>query len=241
MKYLKIALKSLLVLLLFLGLSLISLYHYYDQELPDGEQGVEADRLAQKMLTAMNYDAYKELDYIEWTFSSRGRKRSYKWQKTQGRCTVVWDSISVDLNIKAVKKSSVQVNNLAYIGKMKDDFIRAAEAKFNNDTFWLVAPYKLFDKGVERHLVNQRDGSEALLVTYTSGGNTPGDSYLWFLEEDYKPKAFQMWVSIFPIGGLEASWEKWEKTTNGAYLPRLHKVLFLDLEITRLNTTSIKP
>ena len=68
MKYLKIALKSLLVLLLFLGLSLISLYHYYDQELPDGEQGVEADRLAQKMLMALDYKAYKELDYIEWTF-----------------------------------------------------------------------------------------------------------------------------------------------------------------------------
>ncbi|MEN8768950.1 MAG: hypothetical protein ABF269_05540, partial [Candidatus Arcticimaribacter sp.] len=82
MKYLKIALKSILVLLLFLVLSLVSLYHYYDHDLPQGEQGIEADRLAQKMLTAMNYDAYKELDYIEWTFSSRGRKRSYKWQKT---------------------------------------------------------------------------------------------------------------------------------------------------------------
>lgn len=241
MKYLKIALKSLLVLLLFLGLSLVSLYHYYDHDLPQGEQGAAADRLAQKMLTAMNYDAYKELDYIEWTFSSRGRKRSYKWQKTQGRCTVAWDSISVDLNIKAVKKSSVQVNDLAYNGKMKDNFIRAAEAKFNNDTFWLVAPYKLFDKGVERRLVKQHNGSEALLVTYTSGGNTPGDSYLWFLEEDYKPKAFQMWVSILPIGGLEVTWEQWKKTNNGAYFPRLHKVLFLDLEITRLNSSTKKP
>jgi len=61
--------------------------------------------LAKKMLEAMNYQAYKELDYIAWTFSSRGRCRSYKWNKNQGRCKVLWDSISVDLNIKALKKS----------------------------------------------------------------------------------------------------------------------------------------
>ena len=234
MKYLKIALKSLLVLLLFLGLSLISLYHYYDHELPQGEQGEAADQLAQKMLVAMNYDAYKELDYIEWSFSSRGRGRSYSWYKRQARCTVAWDSISVDLNLNALKKSNIQVNGAAYKGELEKDYISSAKAKFNNDTFWLVAPFKLFDKGVERRLVKQNNASDALLVTYTSGGNTPGDSYLWFLDEDYKPKAFQMWVSLIPIGGIEATWEKWQQTANGAFLPRLHKVLFLDLEITNL-------
>ena len=55
----------------------------------------------------------------------------------------------------------------------KDEFIRSAEAKFNNDTFWLVAPYKVFDVGVERRLVRVNDNENALLVTYTSGGSTP--------------------------------------------------------------------
>ena len=234
MKYVKIALKSLLTLTLFLGLSLVGLYYSYDQELPQGTQGVEADLLAKKMLDAMNYGAYKELNYITWTFSSRGRGRSYRWYKNQGRCKVLWDSISVDLNIKALKKSSVQVNGLAYTGELKDDIIRAAEAKFNNDSFWLVAPYKLFDAGVERRLVKHDNGEDALLVTYKSGGTTPGDSYLWLLDDNYRPRAFQMWVSILPIGGIEASWEQWEKTAKGAYLPRLHQLSILDLEITGL-------
>ena len=234
MKYVKITLKSLLALILFLGLSVVGLYYSYDQKLPQGTQGVEADRLANKMLDAMNYQAYKELNYIAWTFSSRGRGRSYKWYKNQGLCKVLWDSISVDLNIKALKKSSVQVNGSVYTGEMKDDFIRTAEAKFNNDSFWLVAPYKLFDAGVERRLVKRDNGENALLVTYKSGGSTPGDSYLWLLDKHYRPRAFQMWVSILPIGGIEASWEQWEKTAQGAYFPRFHQLSVLDLEITGL-------
>ena len=55
MKYVKITLKSLLALILFLGLSVVGLYYSYDQKLPQGTQGVEADRLANKMLDAMNY------------------------------------------------------------------------------------------------------------------------------------------------------------------------------------------
>lgn len=234
MKFVRIALKSLLALILFLGLSLAGLYYSYNQELPQGNQGVEADLLAKKMLDAMNYEAYKELNYITWTFSSMGRDRSYRWFKNQGRCKVLWDSISVDLNIKALKKSSLQVNGLAYTGELKDHFIRAAEAKFNNDSFWLVAPYKLFDAGVERRLVKHDNGEDALLVTYKSGGTTPGDSYLWLFDDNYRPRAFQMWVSILPIGGIEASWEQWEKTAKGAYLPRLHQLSILDLEITGL-------
>ena len=232
MKYLKIALKSLFIFFLFLSISLISLYQYYDNELPQGEQGIEADRLAKKILAAMNYEAYKELDYIEWSFSSRGRGRSYKWKKKQARCLVTWDSISVDLNLNDLKKSMVQVNGVVHKGEMRNGYIRSAEAKFNNDSFWLVAPYKLFDKGVERRLVKQNNKSDALLITYKSGGTTPGDSYLWLLNEDDQPKAFQMWVSIIPIGGIEASWEQWKETPNGAFLPQLHQLLFLDLEIT---------
>lgn len=234
MKYFKIALKTFLVFLLLLGVFLSSIYHYYDRELPKGEQGLEADRLAKKMLFAMNDDAYKEISYIAWTFSSLGRERHYQWHKKQGRCTVAWDSIKVDLKFNDLKKSRVKINGLVYKGEMKKDYINTAEAKFNNDSFWLVAPYKVFDKGVERRLIKQKNKQDALLVTYTSGGNTPGDSYLWLLDDGYKPKAYRMWVGLSPIGGLEATWEKWYKTSKRAFLPQLHQLLFLDLKILDL-------
>ena len=224
-----------LVQVLLLGaLLIVGLYTYYNKPLPTGEKGAAADALAKQMLVAMNYEAYKELNTIEWTFSSRGLSRHYKWAKNKGRCTVTWDSISVQLNTSNRKKSTVMVNELPYNAEKKEEFIRAAEAKFNNDSFWLVAPYKVFDAGVERRLVKINEDENALLVTYTSGGTTPGDSYLWYLDKNHRPVSFEMWVDIIPIGGVHASWDQWQKTNNGAYLPLSHKVLFLDLLIDKL-------
>ena len=107
-------------------------------------------------------------------FSSLGRERHYKWRKNKGLCTVSWDSISVKLTTSRIKESTVKVNGVPYAGSKKNEFIQRAEAKFNNDTFWLVAPYKVFDAGVERRLVRVNNDENALLVTYTSGGQPQG-------------------------------------------------------------------
>jgi hypothetical protein len=53
-----------------------------------------------------------------------------------------------------------------------------------------------------------QDNQEALMITYASGGSTPGDSYVWFVDQNYMPKAWRMWVSIIPV--VETTWE--EKT-----------------------------
>jgi len=68
-------------------------------------------------------------------------------------------------------------------------------------------------------------------VTYTSGGSTPGDSYLWLLEDSGKPRAYKMWTSILPIQGLEASWSDWTTTESGAQLPLGHNLIFMGLSM----------
>ena len=97
----------------------------------------------------------------------------------------------------------------------------------------------MFDKGVERRLVKTKADKEALLVTYTSGGSTPGDSYLWHLDRNGKPESFQMWVDILPIDGLEASWTDWTTTSTNAQLPTFHKFLFFGLEIEDIKTKKL--
>ncbi len=106
---------------------------------------------------------------------------------------------------------------------------------FNNDLFWVggtLTRFLIF--GTERSVVPLENGSEALLVTYKSGGTTPGDSYLWHLDASGKPESFQMWVDILPIGGLETSWTDWTTTASGANLPTFHKFLVFGIEITDL-------
>ncbi|WP_040280880.1 hypothetical protein [Psychroserpens damuponensis] len=210
------------------------MYFKYNEDLPTGEQGPAADQLATNMLNALNHEAYQATDYIEFTFKKR---HHYKWSKANNTCEVYWKNIKVELDLAHNDKSSVYISEEKYIGDDAQEYIQSAVDYFNNDTFWLVAPYKVFDDGVERRLVKTEANKDALLITYTNGGSTPGDSYLWHLDDNGKPKSYQMWVDILPIDGLEASWSDWETTDTGAELPTFHKFLAFGLEIEGLETS----
>ena len=213
------------------------LYVKYNEELPTGTTGIAADQLATRMLNSLNYDAYKATDYIEFTFK---KSHHYKWFKSNNTCEVYWKNIKVDLDLAQPKNSRVLISDIVYEGVEKQEYIDKALRFFNNDSFWLVAPYKVFDPGVERRVVTTTDNKEALLVTYTSGGSTPGDAYLWHFNANGTPLSYQMWVNILPIGGLEASWNDWITTSTGAQLPTFHKLLAFGLEIEGINTLSSK-
>lgn len=220
-KILKIALKIIGGLALLSLLAFGILYAIYNESLPEGKQGSKAEALAKKMGNAINLEAYKSTRFIEWSFLDGAHQ--YKWDKENGRVQVVWDSYQVDLNLNSPSNSKVSKNGTAVIGETKANLIAKAASYFNNDSFWLVAPFKVFDKGTKRSIVVLEDGSEALLITYTSGGTTPGDSYLWKLLPNGFPESYQMWVKIIPIGGLEASWDDWKIMENGLALPAKHK------------------
>lgn len=216
--------------LLFFG----CVYFKYNEDLPIGIQGKQADALAYKMLDALDYEAYKNTNHIEWTFK---RRHHYNWDKTNNTCEVYWKENKVVLNLNDISKSKVYIHSFKNESDMAKDLIDKAITYFNNDSFWLVAPYKVFDAGVERRLVKTKNNKEALLVTYTSGGSTPGDSYLWLLDDNGKPTAFKIWASTLPIGGLEASWSDWTTTDSGTQLPTFHKLLVFGLEIDGVTGT----
>ena len=209
-------------------------YFKYNQDLPNGTEGEQADALANKMLNSLNYEAYNNTNYIEWAFRNR---HFYKWKKSKNKCDVYWEEYKVSLDLNDYKKSKAYVHSFKADAKMSEELIKTAIKYFNNDSFWLVAPYKVFDKGTERRLVKLENSEEALLVTYKSGGSTPGDSYLWLFDEQGKPKAFKMWTSILPVKGLEASWSDWTTTESGAQLPLFHKMFIFGLEINHIKGT----
>ena len=208
-------------------------YFKYHEDLPHGNMGPEADALAQTMLEALDYDAFKKATTIEWTFKKR---HHYEWNKKANTCNVYWKDYKVTLDLKDNSKSKAFVHSFKVDGDLANDLIKKAIKYYNNDSFWLAAPYKVFDKGTQRKLVKLDNNKKALLITYTSGGSTPGDSYLWHLDEKGKPTSFQMWVDILPIGGLEATWNHWTTTDTGVNLPTFHKFLVFGIEITDIKT-----
>ena len=212
----------------------VFMFFKYNDDLPTGEQGQKADLIAHKMLDALNYNAYKSTNYLEWTFKN---KHHYKWKKNENFCTVYWGDNKVELNLKNKSLNKAYIHGFKAEGTMSKKLINKAISYFNNDSFWLVAPYKVFDFGTERRQVTLKNGDTALLVTYTKGGSTPGDSYLWMFDKSGRPKSFKMWTSIIPLKGLESSWSDWTTTESGAILPTFHSVFFLGINITNIKGT----
>lgn len=233
----KKVLKIVVGVIIFLTLPSLLLFGFvyfkYNEKLPEGIESPKADALANNMLEVLDYEAYKNTDYIEWTFK---RRHHFKWNKADNSCQVLWKDFKVNLDLSTPSQSEVFKNNVKIEGSEKQEYIDQATKYFNNDSFWLVAPYKVFDSGVTRQVVTLENAKKALLVTYNSGGSTPGDSYLWHFDDSGKPTHFQMWVSILPIDGLEASWSDWMTTETGAMLPTFHKMLVLGIELENIKT-----
>ncbi len=227
-KILKLLLKLFLGLIGLLFIVFIILKITFSEDIPKGTTGKPADELAMKVLKAINHKQFTQAKELHWTFAGMNR---YEWKLQQDLVDVYWDDYRVSLHTKYPKISFAWKGDEKLKDEAFDQAVATAQDRFNNDSFWLIAPHKLFDPGVQRQVIDQ-DGKQHLLVTYENGGSTPGDSYLWELDENYKPIAFKMWVSIIPLDGIKATWENWTITDGGFPLPRKRDFYGIEIPIT---------
>ena len=210
-------LKILGIIVVIIMAALTICYFVFNESLPQGQSGAEADAMAKRMMAAMNYEAWEATETVSWTF--RGG-HDYEWNKVDDVVTVRWDEHEVVLNTDT--QSGIVSNGGNYSFEEVNGLVQTAIDFFNNDSFWLAAPFKAFDPGTERSIVTLKDGRKGLMVTYTSGGSTPGDSYVWVLDENDRPSSVKMWVSILPLGGMEFTWENYITLSSGAMVAKDH-------------------
>lgn len=209
-------LKILWVTLLAISLSAFLLFEYMDEGLPTGKQGEEAEQLAQKMLSAINDEAWQNTGAISWGYDNR----TYIWDKKRHLTEVNYEGHQVLLDInKRLGWIKSDASGLSL--QEQKEICLWAWKYWCNDSFWLNPISKIFDPGTERRIVDWH-GKKTLLVTYTSGGSTPGDSYLWILDENGRPMSWKLWVSIIPIGGMKFSWDKWIELETGVMVSSYH-------------------
>ena len=225
--------KGLLYVIVAFVVLLVGAYFVLNEKLPSGENAEKADVLANKMLTALNKSAWDSTNVVAWTHKG---VHHFVWDKQHEMVQVKWDKNDILLNLKEWNKGKVYSDGKEITDAQLDVLRGKAWAIFCNDSFWMIAPYKVFDKGVIRKIVQTSDGSEALLVSYASGGVTPGDSYLWFLDKSGVPIAYKMWVKILPIGGVNATWDNWIMTKTGARIVSKHKLGPIELTIENIRT-----
>lgn len=199
--------------------------------LPEGVAGPAADELARKMEGAVRADAWARTGAVSWVFAGRNR---HLWDRDRNRARVDWGEQRALLDL-SLRRGRAWKGDLELSGEAARESLDAAHARWVNDGFWLNPAVKAFDEGVVRRLVPEpKTGQHHLLVEYQSGGRTPGDRYLWILDEDGTPRAWRMWVSVLPVKGAEASWERWVELETGARVSTLHKTAAYDLELSEV-------
>jgi len=171
------------------------------------------DKVAHDMVNALGgMDAYRRLKHVEFDFvvEIMGRevtRRTHAWDPSRNLSYVRFENkgevleVYQHLHQPQLKDASKGRAGVVFadgkqlpqtdIGNVVDE----AYAMWINDTYWLVAPYKVFDAGVQRAYV---DGK--LRLSFDSVGLTPGDVYLFAVDDDGRPK---MW-SFFLESGSSA-------------------------------------
>lgn len=223
MKILKI-LFSILIILLILGFIAIKLF---SENEPQGKTGTEADQLAQTIMDNLNKEAFDSIPYLQWEFFRAGQK--YFWDKKNNMAIIEWSDNKVIFDLDAYEASCFVAGQPAPADKI-ETLKSKAWSNWCNDSFWMIAPYKLFDTGTTREIVNLDNNQRGMKITYGSGGVTPGDTYLWELDSDNRPTGWKMWTSIIPVKGLYASWEGWENHM-GAVLSTKHSMGGIELQM----------
>jgi hypothetical protein len=196
---------------------------------PEGTPTPEADEVARKVLKAINKEAWDSTGIVQWSFPGG---HDYLWDKGRGFVQVRWGQNEVLLYTRKVTGIAFE-SGAVQTGEKSEELIQTAWSYFCNDSWWLNAPSKVFDPGVQRSLITLEDGREALFVEYTSGGVTPGDAYAWILDENGLPSSYKMWVQILPVGGLEFTWEEYTTLSTGARIATLHAGM-KDLQMTNI-------
>lgn len=193
-----------------------------------GTSAEDADALAREIERAVGAEAWAQTGAVQWTFAGRNE---HLWDKERHLARVRWKDTEVLLDLTR-RDGQATVKGEPVYGDEAAELFEDAWARWANDSFWLNPLVKLFDEGTSRAIVPLDGGGQGLLLTYSSGGVTPGDSYLWILGEDGRPTAWKMWVSVIPVGGVETSWEGWQQLSTGAWVSTAHKGLGLTLEVT---------
>jgi len=204
----------------------ISVVIIASKPLPEGQEGEKAEALTDKMLSEVNLPAWESIRYLRWKF--RG-ERSYVWDRWYNLAEICYADKRVLINLNTLEGKVWDGGNQIEGADKREELQRAWEY-WCNDSFWLNPFIKVRDEGVTRAFVELDNGNDGLLITFSQGGVTPGDSYLFELNEQGLPLSWRMWVSILPVKGLQFEIIEWQDT-DGANIAVKHQIGSYEIEI----------
>lgn len=160
----------------------------------------KADSVAHRLLKAHGADALASAPYLRFTFAvetpsgTRTLGRHF-WDRRTGEYRVEWTAtpdsqyvaiINVRTQDGELPDGNVYLNGTRLTGAPAKARRRHAYERFINDTYWLLAPVKVNDPGVNRTYLPDSSTARHDVVHLTFGevGLTPGDEYWLYVSTE---------------------------------------------------------
>jgi hypothetical protein len=115
------------------------------------------------------------------------------------------------------RQGQVFVNGKPVEGDPRTAQVENAYGRFINDTYWLLAPWKVFDPGVNRAYDGEKpcpDGGtcDILKLSFENVGLTPRDVYwLWITRDGRRMIQWQYVLNGATEEPTTAAWKEWRK------------------------------
>ena len=210
-KYLFIFLLSIVFLLL---LAFFVLYLIYNKAKPTLIGGDAALGKKVELYDAVHKTAWDSTNYVQWTFN---KNNQYLWDLKNHLFALRNTDKTIVMNPSTRLAFTIENNNSRPATEKEKD---NAYTRFTNDAFWLNGYMQLENRDIL--LETTENEQKDLMVTYLSGGVTPGDGYWWHLDATGLPESCSMWLKMFPIGGMTVTFQDWEETSTGLKYAQNH-------------------
>jgi hypothetical protein len=191
------------------------------------ERDAKADQVGKELIAALGgeaaWDKAREF-HFDFVVENDGKvvaRRSHAWDRYTGDYRLSGTDKSgapyaVYFNVNT-KQGKAFVNGKPVEGEEAEKLVKGAYGGFINDTYWLLAPWKIFDPGV--HLTY--DGEKAcpgggtcdvLKLSFENVGLTPKDVYwLWVTRDGRQMVRWQYVLKGADEPPTTVAWKNWQK------------------------------
>lgn len=188
----------------------------------------------EKVAQANGIEHWKDVSELRFTFNvdrdTIHFERDWAWNPKTGQVAMTYNGETTSYNREAVDERSLK-----------------ADKAFVNDTYWLLAPFKLiWDEGYTRDSIIRdeapisKDTLYKLTIHYTGdGGYTPGDAYDFFIDKDHMIREWIYREDNSTSNCFITTWEDYTEEGNIKF-STLHKdetggfrLYFSDIEVIK--------
>jgi hypothetical protein len=201
------------------------------------EPSYEGQQLATDLWKASGGENWAKVREVRFTFvvEQEGKplfSAQHVWNVAAGTDKVKWKD-------KQGKDHQVTANLFA---PASDDEGKAGYARWVNDSYWLLAPLKIRDRGVKVEMGGLKDLNgvtcETARLKFDNVGLTPTDQYVFYI--DPKTKLPRAWDYIPQSGtGMTATWEKFQ-SFGGLHLATEHNFDGKTIKLTDVKVVTDK-